>query len=278
MKKALKHGLNLHLMRASNIEEIGSLLQHFAELLVGHSFSSIGHQKENQRILEPSLGHEQAIIALLSSISPFRNTSLLANIPIAEIPMFLSPRESFDSWRSKTLSQREKVTFFLFDQPMLIIFLFLKNSLRVFEAHEKLFKAKQHELGRYPYSFSVNRSRVENSILSILKSTGFSNELKKFENTILELPKPETYIFEITQDFGMDVISQAFKDQVYGKMLRSDRSTVLAVMRFSQIIGEAGTGKALENLFLDKFSMVLKGLGASHQMVDHSRQNHGNFK
>ena len=109
MKKILKYGLNLHLVRASHVQEVGSLLQHFSELLVGHGFSSKGYFTENQKILEPKIGSEKTMVDLLSSIASFMATNLLDDIPIMDIPMLLSPRKSFDGWRSRSLSKREKV-------------------------------------------------------------------------------------------------------------------------------------------------------------------------
>ena len=136
------------------------------------------------------------------------------------------------------------------------------------------------ELGQFPYSFSVQSSRLHGSVLSLLASSGFEYILWEFANALRTLSTPESqHIIELSRFTGMDLISSAYSNHTYGHMLRDQRAMVRAVMRFSQVLEEpAELAKDLKALFLDRFAKALAGLGSQYVMVDPEARNPENFR
>ena len=139
--------------------------------------------------------------------------------------------------------------------------------MKVFEVHKQLFDTHQQALGQHPYSFRVEPSRLHSPVLTLLRSTGFNSVVKEFEQEMSRLEKPNTHVMNLSQELGLDVISRAYKDHLYGRLLGEERSMLLAVMRFSQVLGSpAKHADHVKELFLEKFAKALKGLGQTYAM------------
>ena len=96
------------LLGLPDIGNIGSLLQHFSETLVGGSFQLRSFNKENRRIIDFSSPAENEVYGLLVALGKavFGEEALFA---LAEVPMLLSPRELANHGRDMALTKREMV-------------------------------------------------------------------------------------------------------------------------------------------------------------------------
>ena len=153
-------------------------------------------------------------------------------------------------------------------------------SLRAYETHLLHFEQLLKSQGNYPYSFTFDPLRYEMAFVTLLKKVGFdyvvSENLKKLD----QLEKEGTHKIEMTLDITMDEIKSCYEDNVYGKALMDNLEALVAVMRFSQVLGSCAVDKqtfeavfqqAINNLFFLASPCVSKGNGSVVNQMPWSR-------
>ena len=108
-----------------------------------------------------------------------------------------------------------------------------------------------------------------------MESAGFAHVLDYFLLDVWARVKAQSQHLEMFADTGMDLITSAFESHEYGHLLGRERSMVLAVMRFSQVLASP---HGLKGLFLEKFGGAFAGLRSSYAMADRGKSHYSNFK